>query len=243
MRVFLHIGAPRTGTTSFQELMQANRQALVGQGFHYSQIGGGAAAHVLAFSLMDRKPTKLNEARFSRDEAWSKLQSSMARRPETDCMIISSEAFSGLSEEACRFVLDFFKGHDLTIAYVARDAASWHASMCRQQIRKAFRTHWPKPFRGPADTITNKHLAGWRAAGAPVQVLDYDPNTTSRLCALAGINEAGLTPLARRNTRLPDDVLEQMMAVNRLGLPPKENMRRNQQIEAAWIQSQEEGHE
>ena len=240
MKLFIHIGAPRTGTTTLQSLMNANKARLLKSGLDYPLIGytdekRGDAQHNLAFSLMETYPEFVPEkARVSPDVVWNKF-ADYARAAKTN-IFVSSEAFSTLQKDAVEFIRKKLDGIDTEILYVARDAQSWHASMARQQIKQyPYRTELPKPFHGPSDSVRLKQTQAWIDGGLPPNVFDYNRDVLPKLLAHVGVEFEALVPVKKRNENLPLAVLELLMALNGIELVPQKRGRLNRLIESWWF--------
>ena len=140
MKVFLHIGSPRTGTTSIQKLLTQNRDTLAKQGVWYPDVAlldpkKGIGQHHLAFSLLEKYPGFIPEkARMTPDQAWSELASAMKKMPKKDTVVLSSEAFSSIKPEGVKYIFKKLSKHDVKVIYVRRSPESWRKSMQAQQI-------------------------------------------------------------------------------------------------------------
>lgn len=248
MKLFIHIGAPRTGTTTLQSLMNANRARLLQNGLDYPLVGYtdekyGEAQHNLAFSLMETYPEFVPEkARVSPDVVWDKF-ADYARAAKTN-IFISSEAFSTLQKDAVEFIRKKLDGIDTEILYVARDAASWHASMARQQIKQyPYRKELPNPFDGASDSVRVKQTQAWIDAGLPPVVFDYDRAVLPKLLAHLGVKFETLTPVKKRNENLPGSVLDLLMELNGIELAHQKRGRLNRLIESWWFDMSRESPE
>ncbi len=51
MKLILHIGTHKTGTTALQQFLYANREPLVGHGFHYATPPHVQEANLIANAL------------------------------------------------------------------------------------------------------------------------------------------------------------------------------------------------
>lgn len=142
-RFVVHVGAPKTGTSAFQEWAVANRVALRESGFHYPAIGatagGNHAALVSALSgAIDDSPRRTHLTRlFERD---------LEAHPDAT-VILSGEMMTTLRflpyMAGLRRALASFGG-DATVVLCVRDQISWRNS-CYAQTREMM-TPLP-PFR------------------------------------------------------------------------------------------------
>lgn len=92
-RLFLHVGAHKTGTSFLQAFCHANRDRLEKAGLHYPNIGPNEAHHALAGAWI---PTPdIPEGYFGRDGIeglWKRLLSELVTRDDT--VLLSAETFT-----------------------------------------------------------------------------------------------------------------------------------------------------
>ncbi|MAP96048.1 MAG: hypothetical protein CMK07_13970 [Ponticaulis sp.] len=240
MRVFLHIGAPRTGTSSLQQLLHDNRTKLRSMGFHYPRVGyldpkQGNAQHGLAFCLLETYPAFVDEKhRPPKDRIWPLLREHLDSID--DDIILSSEAFSSVTPESVKFILDFFKDDELEVIYIARDSDSWHKSMGKQQIKQfPFKTNPPSGYKGNINFVENKHLEHWRKNKANLTVMTYSRDVSDRFLRHIGVDHEQLTPIESLNSSLPDSVLELLMSLNGIQMPIHTRSHLNRNVETWWF--------
>ncbi|MBA3308505.1 MAG: hypothetical protein H0U28_00375 [Nocardioidaceae bacterium] len=116
-RVFVHIGAPKTGTTYLQETLHQNREALQEAGVLYPTISGDAH-HTTLWDLRN-----LSEKRkFGQDIRghWDTTVGA-AREWPGHTTVISSELFVYLGNEMANRVLDAWGDAEVHVIYTARD--------------------------------------------------------------------------------------------------------------------------
>lgn len=232
MKVFLHIGAPRTGTTSLQSLLTMNRARLVAAGLDYPALGllhpsKGVAQHKLSFSLLPVWPAFAIQAKCSWADAWGELRKYMlgAAKP----LFLSSEAFSSLDERGVGYVAEFFAGHDVTAIYVRRDPLEWRRSMHAHRIVVGQETAAMPPWDAPAEDLSGRTIETW-SRRLPVKVIDYSPTCHADVLALAGVDHALLTPVELENRRVPDYVLELLRRLNSIPMEELHRIRFNKTI-------------
>ena len=107
-RLILHIGTPKTGSTTTQILLTHNRKALRKRGICYAQTGGGNNHISLAFAFWPQAELKnkgegplWNERDLARatKEPCELLRREMTElSPEVSLVIVSSEAFTNVSD-------------------------------------------------------------------------------------------------------------------------------------------------
>jgi hypothetical protein len=216
--VFLHIGDPRTGTTTLQSLLTKNRARLRKQNIHYPAVGllaggKGIAQHKLAFSLLQEWPKFAKKSEVPADVAWSELTKFMQALPEGEAaLFISSEAFSSVKENGVRYVRDYFADDDVTPIFVRRDPDDWRRSMREQLAKKGQVVNEPK---GPAKDIGIRKLARWQSE-FDVRAVPYGEHCTRDVLAIANIDIGDLQPVERRNAQYSKDMLSLLDRLNRI---------------------------
>ena len=242
MKIYLHIGAPRTGTTTLQALLHKNRQNLRRLGIEYPKVGyiddvNGDAQHVLSFSLMHTYPEFARRGnKKTREEAWGELKEAMAQMPSrTEAVVLSSEAFADLPKESIEFIRDFFAEDDLEVLYIVRDSKSWHASMATQQVKlHPYLTEMPSPFQGDPNQVRDQHLKAWHEAGLNVIEFQYGRTAMQDLLAHMGINLKTLDRVASLNVKLAPMILELLMRLNQTEIDPRRRGALNARIDQWW---------
>ncbi|MBA2444033.1 MAG: hypothetical protein H0V49_01710, partial [Nocardioidaceae bacterium] len=134
--IYLHVGAPKTGTTYLQDVLGQNRRQLARAGVAFP--GSGPLEHYHA--ALD-----LRGIRFGGYDdpavpgAWEKL-SSKALDAKSDRVVISHEVLAGATQDEIERVEANLAGHDLHVIYGARDLARqlpavWQESLKNRQTR------------------------------------------------------------------------------------------------------------
>lgn len=92
-KVIIHIGAPKTGSTTLQKFLEDNRQALLSQRWLYpTSITRGFGQHDLAFLLSGAYPEWASTQPFSLDEQIQKLRKEISGH-HSPRLLLSSENF------------------------------------------------------------------------------------------------------------------------------------------------------
>lgn len=208
-KVFLHVGAPKTGTSMVQELLYSNRKELAAHGVLFP--GRRRDAHFMAaLDLLERTWGGLE---VDAPGSWDYLVGKAQKWDGT--VVISHEVFAGASEEQAKRAIDSLAGCDVHIVYTARDLsrqvpAEWQEQVKhRKKLKYAaflrdlrrdepssyasrwFWTvhHWPDVLRrwGADLPPENVHLVTVPPPGAPRALL------LDRLMSLWGIEQEWLT--------------------------------------------------
>ena len=204
-RVYLHVGAPKTGTTYLQDRLALNRQELARHDVHYP-LGLHASHFKAALDLLDLSWGGQREG--ARGE-WAKLVDRVNRHDGT--VIVSHEILAGARPAQIRRAMEDLGSAEVHLVYSARDLArqipaEWQEgikhrrrrSFARflQQVQNARRTKptmWFWKAQGLPDVITrwghglppeNVHLVTVPQPGAPRDLL------WQRYCEAFGIDPA-----------------------------------------------------
>ena len=101
-RLFIHIGAHKTGTSFVQDLFHRNRDRLARVGLHYPHVGPNNAHHALAAAWLTMPDLDENFFRNrSVDQMWDDLVDRYAKAPGT--VFLSAENLSRAQPEAVDF--------------------------------------------------------------------------------------------------------------------------------------------
>lgn len=204
-RVYLHVGAPKTGTTYLQDRLALNRQELARHDVHYP-LGLHASHFKAALDLLDLSWGGQREG--ARGE-WAKLVDRVNRHDGT--VIVSHEILAGARPAQIRRAMEDLGSAEVHLVYSARDLArqipaEWQEgikhrrrrSFARflQQVQNARRTKptmWFWKAQGLPDVITrwgqglppeHIHLVTVPQPGAPRDLL------WQRYCEAFGIDPA-----------------------------------------------------
>lgn len=134
-RVYLHIGAPKTGTTYLQDVLFRNREALADQGLLVP--GGRPAAHYEA--VLDLRDLAFRGHRDPRtDGAWAELVEQVERW-RGSAAVISHELLSGADEEAIARAVSSLADAEVHVVYTARDLGRQVPAMWQESIKNGQR--------------------------------------------------------------------------------------------------------
>ena len=152
-KVILHIGQGKTGTSSLQEALTLNRNALIQVGIYYPiprswprTLRNGIATHNgLSRAIVQRVHSGGDVA-----GQWSRMVAN-AKRHECDTILLSGEDFFGghprtwavgeetfwrLYERKVHHVHHFFRGHHVEVVAYVREPQEWATSAAAHWIRK-----------------------------------------------------------------------------------------------------------
>jgi hypothetical protein len=125
MKVLIHFGVHRTGSSFIQTNLRANQEVLRSHGFLYPGIQGQADHIHLPYYLAQKNVT--------REKIVGELESQTS--PETHTIIISSENFS--SQTGFAYLREIFENHELYAVVYLRRQDLWLESWYNQHVK------WP----------------------------------------------------------------------------------------------------
>ena len=134
-RVFLHIGAPKTGTSYVQDRLRLNRTELARHDVHYplGWLGLPSSHFNAALDLIDRD---WGGARADAEGAWATLMRRVRRLEGT--VVVSHEILAAATPEQVARAMRDLDGSEVHIVYSARDLArqvpaAWQESVKQYQ--------------------------------------------------------------------------------------------------------------
>jgi hypothetical protein len=138
MRLVLHIGTRKTGTSTIQLYFSVHRESHLASGVLYPEAGrltgprgrGCHAHYELAWSLA--RPDR-------RRAVWGALRAEMDRTRAT-CTVVSAETFASLPADRVRLLREETEGLDVRVVVVLRDRIDFLISEYKQQIKKGATT-------------------------------------------------------------------------------------------------------
>ncbi|MDB5972504.1 MAG: hypothetical protein JWQ90_4954 [Hydrocarboniphaga sp.] len=245
-KLFVHIGAPKTGTSAIQHFMLRNRETLAKQGVLYPEGGMlKSAHHLIGAAIHPLRVKRLGTA--ARDEvlatAINRIKEEVAQQsPHT--LVISTEYFWGaLSTTNVNRLLAPFSDWDLNVIVYLRRQDLLAQSLYVQAVK----TGTPLTFQewvdsavdsGKAGFLFHDVLASWRDCGLPVSVIVriYEKSRIgSDICNdfLETIGASAVGDLSFDNRSVntaPDMVTTELLRIINRSLPDKEvaeRVRRN----------------
>ncbi|MDR5655069.1 hypothetical protein [Ruixingdingia sedimenti] len=232
MKIFIHIGDSRTGTTTLQSFLTENSAKLLELGIHYPRLPSShkdsTAQHLLAFSLLDEWPAFAIKAKKPREQIWDELKQYIDGNMKLGGrLLISSEAFSSAGQEQIGFVKKTLSEHDVTPIFVKRDIEDWRRSMREQRIRRGFHE---AELGGPAKyDLGAKKLANW-ANYFDVKVIHYSRNVISDIMAFLDINDTDFKIIENLNAQPPEGTIELLNTLNKIPMEEKNRVHFNETI-------------
>src|SRR4051794_23888950 len=143
--VYLHVGAPKTGTTYLQDRLYANRARLAENGISYP-VGVHVDMFRAAADLTNRRWAGLDTS-----GEWDRLVTRGRRSPAT--AVVSHEILSGATRHQVARVMADFADAEVHVVYSARDIgrqlpAEWPGGL-EKPPRRLFKSHPRRPKTEP----------------------------------------------------------------------------------------------
>ncbi|MFP5253386.1 MAG: hypothetical protein ACLGH4_06280 [Actinomycetes bacterium] len=161
-RVYLHVGAPKTGTTYLQDRLALNRQELARHDVHYP-LGLQASHFKAALDLLDVSWGGQREG--ARGE-WAKLVDRVNRHDGT--VIVSHEILAGARPQQVRHAMTDLAGAEVHLVYSARDLARQIPAEWQEGVKHRRRRTFARFLRQVQKARrTNPTMWFWKAQGLP----------------------------------------------------------------------------
>jgi hypothetical protein len=130
-RLFIHIGAPKTGTTYLQKVLAKNRDEMEAAGVLYPRVGR-EAHHSAVWSV--RKTFADTDKAPAFADHWERLvQESLDW--DGDTVVISSELFCFSRRRKIAEIVSAFVGTEVHIIYTARDLMRQVPAVWQEQVK------------------------------------------------------------------------------------------------------------
>jgi hypothetical protein len=161
-RVFLHVGAPKTGTTYLQDRLAANRTELAKHDVHYP-LGLQASHFKAALDLLD---VSWGGQREDARGEWGRLMDRVRRHQGT--VIISHEILAGATAAQARQAMADLEGSEVHLVYSARDLARQIPAEWQEGVKHRRRRSFAR-FLTQVQSArrTKPKLWFWKAQGLP----------------------------------------------------------------------------
>jgi hypothetical protein len=232
---FMHIGAPKCGSTALQSWLDINRANLAAQGAHYVSEGAHwiapAKALVGALDRVGGKPVPMRE--------WERLVAAVRKATpdsgSTARAIISSEWYAGASDDAVERAVRDLDGSRMHVLLFVRPLSStlvsaWQQALKlggKQSLQEWLTTIFDEPTSPTAERAWGKHrydliAARWakRIGGDRVSIVVLDPTNPESLFRtveeIAGVvpGSASAAP-SRMNQSLSPFESDVLLALNK----------------------------
>ncbi len=165
--VYLHVGAPKTGTTYLQDRLAANYDSLVEHGVHYPRGPLGRDPSLTHFrAALDLLDQDWGGPSGHAEGYWDALTKKVRRTQGT--VIISHEILSAAPRDKIAKAMADLDGSDVHVVFSARDIARQFPAVWQESIKQGRRWTFKKFLQSARD---NDDAWLWRSQSLP-KVLD-----------------------------------------------------------------------
>ena len=231
--LFLHVGLPKTGTTTLQRYFKKNKSLMAEQGIHYylddAHCKFWFANHVLALSVRNVEHPRIKYSG-SRDEVWDRFEeySTSVSGP----LLISSEVFSeGVDIE---YVRERLSGFSVKVMIYLRPQDLFVESLYRQTIwggaEHSFDLFLSKMLSQESLIYSNK-LKLWAdlfgSDSLEVGVLGknlYKNDLCADACMRLGIQDERFFGIEPHNEAIPKFIVDMLAGINGVVSSDKEKI-------------------
>ncbi len=147
--VYLHIGAPKTATSTLQRTLAKNYGRLLKNGVLYPRdLRNGDAHHLLVTDLIEKYQSRpmpdIWYGAHPRGQAWDSLLREIKRHENSiNSVIVSSELFFGQTtyiDSMLEDVTDYLQGHEIRVIVYLRRQDQLYSSFYNQDVKGV--RHW-----------------------------------------------------------------------------------------------------
>lgn len=189
-RVFLHIGAPKTGTTYLQGLLALNQRALQRNGILYPATRSGAH-HTAVWDLRDT-PHQRRDAKGIAG-AWARLVDT-ANSWDGAAVLLSSELFVYANATQVRRALSAFSA-PVHVIYTARDLARQVPAVWQERVKNQQTMTYPDFVNAVVERAEEAGgRAFWRAQDAAGVVARWSRSLAADHVHVVTVPPAGWSP-------------------------------------------------
>ncbi|MFM9269514.1 hypothetical protein ACJ7V3_04500 [Halomonas elongata] len=236
--VYIHIGQPKTATTSLQHFFIINRDNLGAQSFLYPDLSMGGAHHHLSFCVREHVNGSAEIAKnddFRGRDVWGELVDRIEEGDE-DNVIISSEDFYftdfvGEKKGGLEYIKEKLKGFDVkVVCYLKENMShvdSWYNEIIKHGEDRTCESFFEMSRKMPGchhryDEVIEKWSNVFGEQNVIVRVFDrsfmFEGDVLKDACSVMGIDYKGLSfNFSDFNERLTDFQLLIVRAFNKLG--------------------------
>ncbi|GAB2754063.1 hypothetical protein GCM10027020_02650 [Nocardioides salsibiostraticola] len=156
-RVYLHVGAPKSGTTYLQRVLEANRDRLGQAGV---LVVGETHLDRIHAAMVVREDPRLEKLPERASQAWTRLVDQI-RQWSGEVAIVSYELFAGASADQVSTALADLEGLEVHVVITARDLGLAVPSAWQERLKFALTTPLEK-WRPRPESAGVRVEWGWR---------------------------------------------------------------------------------
>ena len=156
-RLYLHVGAPKSGTTYLQQVLEANRAVLAAAGV---LVVGEQRIDRIHAAMVVREDPRLESLPERATTAWQRLVAQV-RGWRGDVAVLSYELFAGASAEQVAAALADLDGLEVHVVITARDLGRSVPSAWQERLKFALTTPLER-WRPRPESAGARAEWGWR---------------------------------------------------------------------------------
>lgn len=159
--VFLHVGLHKTGTTYLQNVMRANRVALLEQGVEFTAGAGDPVQAFAVWDLQGRRPRGAEDRRIA--GSWPALVEAIHASGQPSALV-SEERLSLSTTKQARTAVRAFPRSEVHVVITARDLGRVAVSAWQEEVKNDRTWTWQEfaaAIRDPAALATNPARGFW----------------------------------------------------------------------------------
>ena len=246
MRLVLHIGSTKTGSSALQATLYARRAALHEVGVHYPTHGVSAGAHHLLAAAIHPGAWRMHAHELPEDrDAYFRTTAAAilreARSAGAHTTLLSSEYLWGsLAPEIYKAFRDGFAGVDFEIVAYVRRQDEWATSSYMQAVKSGEPRDFATWFQATLMRLNSGlhyfrviNRWAWFLGAAKVHVLRYEDvraNVYAALCDTLGIDVDTTLPPSRVNPSPSVEGVELLLSINRSDLSVEAKRRERERV-------------
>lgn len=155
-KVYLHVGAPKSGTTYLQGLLAENRERLAAAGF---LVVGRQRIELVHAGMAVREDPRLDDLPEQAAGAWERLVAEVEAWPGHSA-VISYELLAGATQEQAARAIDSLGGREVHVVITTRDLAHSVPSAWQERLKFGLTTPLEAWVPPSADLVRSEW--GWR---------------------------------------------------------------------------------
>ena len=132
-KTYLHVGAPKTGSTYLRSIAWANRELLRSRGVFMP--GRNHIDHFRAGYDLRGFQTDPDNARVNVEGAWDRMAATIRERPGHDIALVSDERLAACTEEEAGRAVASLAPDEVHVIYVTRDPAGLLAAEWQEHVK------------------------------------------------------------------------------------------------------------
>lgn len=225
--LYIHIGLPKTGTTSLQFFMHRNKAALKARGIYYPATMRDphptATQHRYVNEAMREQQRRAKEGHPVSSHVINRMLHEIEKQ-EFPVNVISEELFSWEPSFAAPFLANFRSKVDAKVVVFLRRQDTWCESMYAQSIRGGYRepfTHFMNA-RPTTERIDYRHfLTTWADAFGKENIIarpyvDRETQTHLEMLSIIGVPDFEFEGTEQRNPSLTGEAIAFILGIEGL---------------------------